>query len=150
MRWYKTSIEATRRPAARWAQRCGAASPPQSRETLWKQSREKMQNLHRLPIFTRHLFEVEKTITYRIPWRPSYFNYIVTEPPLPSPTPFHNPFPSQTHTKWHHVTRSLAHVPAPHHRVITQPGRKRLFLGSVNVWLRLLRKASWTGRGISL
>lgn len=34
------------RPAVRWAQRCGAASATQSRETLWKQSKtEKTQNL---------------------------------------------------------------------------------------------------------
>lgn len=85
-----------------------------------------------LPIFTCHLFEVEKTITYRIPRRPSYFNYIVTETPPSFSHPFPQPLPfTNTHEMASRYT--LARVPAPHHRVITQPGRKRLFLGSVNV-----------------
>lgn len=36
-------------------------------------------------IFTRHLFEVKKTITSRALRRPSYFNYIVPVPPQPPP-----------------------------------------------------------------
>lgn len=148
MRWYKTSIEATRRPAVRWAQRCGAASPPQSRETLRKQSREKTQNLRRLPIFTCHLFEVEKTITYQIPWRPSYFNYIVTEPPLLLPPLSATPS-LHKHTQ-NGITlhaRSRPRSPPPCNYTT---GQKAFIFRVSKCLTSLLREASRTGRGISL
>lgn len=71
---------------------------------------EKTQKLRCLPIFICHLFEVEKTITYQICGGHLILITLEQTPPHapPSPTPFRNPFPSQTHTKKHHVTRSLA------------------------------------------
>ena len=77
-----------------------------------------------------------------------YFNYIVTAPPTPSHTHTHTHRPPpplsaipslHKHTKWHHVTHLLASpLPTPCNYTT---GRKRLFLGSVNVWLLLLHEA---------
>lgn len=71
-------------------------------------------------IFMRYFFfAVQKTITSRARRRPFYFNYIVPalKPTRPSPTRFHNPFPSQTHTHmrahqtaWHYTLN----IPSPH------------------------------------
>lgn len=106
MRRYKTSIEATLWPPVH---RCGAASPPRAGFTPGisvEKSKEKEQNLQRMPIFTCHLFEVEKTITYQTSWRPSYYNYIVTDPP-PKP---HPPFPplSATPSLYKHTQNGIA------------------------------------------
>lgn len=114
-------------------------------QTAVNYTEEEKENMS---IFTCCLFEVEKTITSRALWRPSYFNYIVPKLPSPISLPFPQPLPfTNTHKKASHYTLTSP-LPAPCNYTIC---RKHLFLGSVNVWVALeSTKLSEKGRGISL
>lgn len=76
--------------------------------------RRKTGNAVSSAIFTCYFLRWKKTITSRARRKPFYFNYIVPalKPTAPSPAPFHNPFPSQTHT--HAASHYTLKIPSPY------------------------------------